>query len=103
MAFHSTNFGSFSRGLRPFIDKDGYVPEDGDRQSLFIFEGEQMTNSDWRYFVMKAVSATEEAVEDLKHWRKGSVDLKDAVIKLARENPELRKHLVPLIRQAKKE
>lgn len=66
MAFHITNFGSFAGRLRPFADRNGYVPERKDRKRDLDYGGDDLGN--WAEFKAAAARATKEAQEEVWGW-----------------------------------
>ena len=80
MAFHISNFGMFAKGLQPFTDRNGFVPEADDKLEDLAFSGDfdmpddgsgDTYDDDWADFKEAAVAATEQASAALKKWRKG--------------------------------
>ena len=64
--FHRSNFGSFGSYLP--ADSRGYVPQAGDQQKSFSFQG-RMTRAEWADFVAEAIVATQHAEQALTAWR----------------------------------
>jgi hypothetical protein len=64
--FHKSSLGRFGDGLP--CDRDGYVPERGDAQGHFNFDGDL---DGWDEFVASAVAATDAATVALSAWRQG--------------------------------
>jgi hypothetical protein len=67
--FHKSKLGRFGDGLP--CDRDGYVPERGDVQGRFNFDGDL----DWDEFVASAVAATDAATAALSTWRQSGKNL----------------------------
>jgi hypothetical protein len=67
--FHKSSLGRFGDGLP--CDRDGYVPERGDVQGHFNFDGDL----DWDEFVASAVAATDAATAALSTWRQSGKNL----------------------------
>lgn len=78
MSFHSTNFGSFGRGLSRYIDRQGYLPESAEDLLSMDYEldstdlnpetgewDEDLRQSFWE----EAKSAIDEAQEALSNWQ----------------------------------
>lgn len=68
MALHIKDFGSFGNRLAAYADKNGYVPEAGDRAREFNF-GKRLNKKDWEDLVERAIAATQKAEAALATWR----------------------------------
>lgn len=67
MAFHITNFGSFSGRLNRYADRNGYVPERKDRLRDMDYGGDELGQS-WAEFKAEAARATKEAQKEVWAW-----------------------------------
>ena len=70
MAYHVTNFGSFSGNLKRYADTRGFIPEPGDKIDEMAYPGDwDFTEEEWEEFVAEAAAATRRAQVELDAWR----------------------------------
>lgn len=74
MSFHIFDFGPVSGRLQEYADKDGFIPEAGDRWQDFnwtnakakAFADKQTGETIWQEFLKKAIAATSKAMAALQ-------------------------------------
>lgn len=80
MSFHIFDFGPVSGMLQEYADKDGFIPEAGERWQDFkwtnaqtkVFANKQNGERLWQEFLKKAIAATSKAIAALEEleWQK---------------------------------
>lgn len=71
MAFHYKHFGSFGNNIKKYADRQGFVPEAGDKLEDFNFIKPMKfsNNEQWEQFIEEAATVSSSSLGELNDWQ----------------------------------